>query len=247
MKCTIAMGVNCRACRVISGVWRAALAPWKNLRSPGRRLRPRRVVAPRKRARRCERRASIFLAVALDACNEYLPKAELFWPRPSSSLSTISSLTLFPVSARWNIFLDPGAALLEMARVAKPNACFYFWCPMRFFTPAVRALFRHASGKVREDVRSLREWQQLFDSAGLELSIAGVTCMWSRQSGFSLGRGITGRCARRKHWRCRFGRSPGNIRFIICVNSNLSFLSDGHSGRHVELSAAPRRHRKSHR
>jgi ubiquinone/menaquinone biosynthesis C-methylase UbiE len=109
-------------------------------------------------------------AVALDVCREYLPRADLFCAAAEQLpldnqlfdfVSCLGALEHFP---------NPRAALLEMARVAKPGALFLLLVPNAGFLPRRLRLYSGTyQAKLREDVRSLGEWQQLFESAGLRM------------------------------------------------------------------------------
>jgi ubiquinone/menaquinone biosynthesis C-methylase UbiE len=109
--------------------------------------------------------------VAVDACRKHLPGAELhcgpaerlpFGDRQFDFVSCLGSL---------EHFLDPENALREMVRVAKPAATLLLLVPNADFLPRRLGLYSgtHQSA-VREEVRTLREWQDLFESVGLKVN-----------------------------------------------------------------------------
>src|SRR4029078_12988370 len=104
-------------------------------------------------------------AVALDACREYLPRAELFCAAAEQLPLDNQQFDFVSCLGALEHFPDPRAALLEMARVAKPGALFLLLVPNAGFLPRRLGLYSGTDqAKIREDVRALREWQQLFES-----------------------------------------------------------------------------------
>jgi len=105
---------------------------------------------------------------ALDICRTCLPAADLhcgpaeqlpFADRRFDVISCLGAL---------EHFLDPQAALREMVRVAKPGAVFILLVPNSGFLPLRLGLYSGTQqADVREDVRTLSEWRELFESAGL--------------------------------------------------------------------------------
>jgi SAM-dependent methyltransferase len=108
--------------------------------------------------------------VALEACRQSLPQAELhcgpaeqlpFSDREFDFISCLGAL---------EHFLNPEAALLEMIRVAKPNAGFLLLVPNAGFLLRRVGLYCGTEQVgVREEVRSLQGWQELFESVGLSV------------------------------------------------------------------------------
>lgn len=108
--------------------------------------------------------------VALNVCRSALPQVELhcgpaeqlpFADRQFDFISCLGAL---------EHFLDPEAALREMKRVAKPDARFLLLVPNTDFLPSRLALYRGTlQSSVKEETRSLLEWQELFESAGLRV------------------------------------------------------------------------------
>jgi ubiquinone/menaquinone biosynthesis C-methylase UbiE len=108
--------------------------------------------------------------VALDTCGSALPEAELhcataehlpFADRRFDFISCLGAL---------EHFLDPKASLREMVRVAKSDAYFLLLVPNADFLPSRLGLYSGTlQASVKEEARSLIEWQQLFRSAGLRV------------------------------------------------------------------------------
>jgi SAM-dependent methyltransferase len=108
--------------------------------------------------------------VALDTCRRALPEAELHCG-PAEILPFADGQFDF-VSCLGSLehFLDPKAALREMVRVAKPDTMFLLLVPNAgFLTRRVGLYSGTQQASVREEVRSLRGWQELFASAGLHV------------------------------------------------------------------------------
>ena len=109
-------------------------------------------------------------AVALDVCREYLPRARLYCAAAEQLPLDNQQFDFVSCLGALEHFLNPRAALGEMIRVAKPNALFLLLVPNADFLPRRLGLYSGTyQAKVREDVRSLHEWQQLFESAGLKI------------------------------------------------------------------------------
>lgn len=67
-------------------------------------------------------------------------------------------------------FVDPEQALTEMRRVAKPDAKYVILVPNSEFLPARLGLYKGTNqAKIKEDARTLEEWQKLFEDAGLRI------------------------------------------------------------------------------
>jgi ubiquinone/menaquinone biosynthesis C-methylase UbiE len=108
--------------------------------------------------------------VALDVCKQLLPRAELYCA-PADQLPFYDQrFDVVSCLGALEHFLDPQAALREMVRVAKPNALFLLLVPNSgFLTRRLGFYSGTHQAELREDVRSLREWQKLFESAGLTI------------------------------------------------------------------------------
>jgi SAM-dependent methyltransferase len=108
--------------------------------------------------------------VATEISRRYLPESEIhcgsaerlpFSDREFDFISCLGAL---------EHFLDPHTALREMIRVAKPNALFLLLVPNSGFL--IRRLGLYSGTRqvdVKEDVRSLEGWKELFDSVGLRI------------------------------------------------------------------------------
>lgn len=108
--------------------------------------------------------------VALGVCKRFLPQAELHCgpaeqlPFPAQQFDFVSCLGAL------EHFLDPNGALCEMVRVAKEGAGFLLLVPNAGFLPRRLGLYSGTQqASVHEAVRTLYEWQGLFESAGLRL------------------------------------------------------------------------------
>jgi SAM-dependent methyltransferase len=106
--------------------------------------------------------------VALNICRTALPRAVLHCgpaeelPFPAGQFDFVSCLGAL------EHFLDPVGALREMVRVAKPGAQFLLLVPNADFLPLRMGLYGGtAQASVREELRSLEGWQELFEAAGL--------------------------------------------------------------------------------
>lgn len=67
-------------------------------------------------------------------------------------------------------FLDQEAALKEMARVARDDARFLLLVPNADFLTRKLGFFRGTGQvEIREDIRTLKGWQELFETAGIEV------------------------------------------------------------------------------
>lgn len=108
--------------------------------------------------------------VAIRACKKALPQAQLFCcpaenlPFENSQFDVVSCL------GSLEHFLDPESALREMVRVAKPKATFLFLVPNAGFLTRRLGLYRGTEqARIREEVRTLAGWEELFSSAGLRV------------------------------------------------------------------------------
>jgi ubiquinone/menaquinone biosynthesis C-methylase UbiE len=108
--------------------------------------------------------------VAIDACRRRLPHAELhcgpaerlpFADRQFDFISCLGSL---------EHFISPETALREMVRVAKSDSTLLILVPNAGFVLRRLGLYSGTQqAELREEVRSLQEWQKMFGSAGLEV------------------------------------------------------------------------------
>lgn len=108
--------------------------------------------------------------VAIDACRRLLPQAELhcgpaeILPFEDNRFDVITCL------GSLEHFLDSQAALREMVRVAKSEAVFLILVPNVGFLTRRLGLYRGTEqAQIREEVRTLAGWEELFNSAGLRV------------------------------------------------------------------------------
>ena len=108
--------------------------------------------------------------VALRACRRSLSSAELYCgpaeylPFRDQEFDFVSCLGAL------EHFADPKVTLHEMVRVAKRSADFLLLVPNAHFLPRRLGLYLGTEqAAVREDVRSIKEWQQIFERAGLRI------------------------------------------------------------------------------
>jgi ubiquinone/menaquinone biosynthesis C-methylase UbiE len=105
---------------------------------------------------------------AIDICKHNMPDGE-FVSGPAESLPFAdNSYDVVTCLGSLEHFLDPVAAVREMARVAKENATFIILVPNSGFLTRRLGLYRGTyQTAAREEVRSLEEWQQIFSAGGL--------------------------------------------------------------------------------
>ena len=145
------------------------LAPWKNVRlldvacGTGRWLEAAAALGARP--------AGVDIsAKAVAICRRALPGADVRCG-PAEEL-TFNDCEFDFISCLGGVehFLDPQAALREMVRVAKPNALVLLLVPNSGFLTQRLGLFSGTQqADVKEDVRSLCQWQNLFAAAGLTI------------------------------------------------------------------------------
>lgn len=109
-------------------------------------------------------------ARAIEVCRADLP-AGTFHAGPAEHLP-FAEAGFDVVSCLGSIehFVDPLAALREMVRVAKPGASFVLLVPNAGFLTRRLGLYGGTQqAAVREDVRTLAQWEHLFAQAGLQV------------------------------------------------------------------------------
>jgi SAM-dependent methyltransferase len=107
---------------------------------------------------------------ALDICRQSLPQAELRCGQAERLPFADQQFDVISCLGALEHFLDPTAALRQMVRVAKPSAAFLLLVPNSGFLPLRLGLYSGTQqADVREVVRSLAEWSELFASAGLRV------------------------------------------------------------------------------
>ena len=108
--------------------------------------------------------------VAMDLCRSALPDAEIYCGPAEQLPFADRQFEFISCLGALEHFLDPEAALQEMIRVAKADAYFLLLVPNAGFLPIRLRLYRGTwQATVKEEARSLLEWQQLFESAGLRI------------------------------------------------------------------------------
>jgi len=108
--------------------------------------------------------------VALDVCKESLPAAELLCAPAERLPFADARFDFISCLGALEHFLEPETALREMMRVTKPDADFLLLVPNADFLTRRLGLFAGTRQvEVREEVRSLKEWQRLFESVGLRI------------------------------------------------------------------------------
>ncbi len=112
--------------------------------------------------------------VAIDACRQVLSHAELHCGSAESLSFKDKRFDVISCLGSLEHFLDSKCALKEMVRVAKPTATFLFCVPnANFLTCRVGLYCGTQQAEIREEVRTLAAWEELFNSAGLS-----VTSRW---------------------------------------------------------------------
>ena len=107
---------------------------------------------------------------AIDLCHQRLPEGE-FHVGPAETLPFADrQFDLITCLGSLEHFLDQPAALQEMTRVAKPGANLLILVPNSGFLTYRLWLYGGTHQQaVCETIRSLEEWKQLFNQAGLEI------------------------------------------------------------------------------
>ena len=106
--------------------------------------------------------------VATEICRRSLPQAE-FHCGPAEELPFADQEFDF-ISCLGSLehFINLGAVLREMIRVAKPDAMFLLLVPNADFLPRRLGLYSGTQqASLREEAKSLEQWQELFEAAGL--------------------------------------------------------------------------------
>lgn len=107
---------------------------------------------------------------AIEACRTTMPNAE-FHCGPAEALP-FGDETFDVVSCLGSMehFIDPSQALGEIVRVAKRDARFLLLVPNADFLTRRLGFFRGTHQvEAKEHVRTLRDWQVLFEAAGLKV------------------------------------------------------------------------------
>ncbi len=111
---------------------------------------------------------------AIDYCKKHMPEGD-FHAVPAESLPfNDAQFDLLSCLGSLEHFVEPVIALKEMVRVAKPDARFLLLVPNADFLTRKLGLFGGTNQKdAKEVVRTLPEWESLFNQAGLS-----VTAKW---------------------------------------------------------------------
>lgn len=105
---------------------------------------------------------------ALDVCRVMLPDANLYCGSAENLPFGNCEFDFVSCLGALEHFLNPYAALQEMVRVGKPNAVFLFLVPNSNFLPRRMGLYAGTQqADIKEEVRSLQEWLEMFESTGL--------------------------------------------------------------------------------
>ncbi len=105
---------------------------------------------------------------ALEICHRALPDTKLYCSSAEKLPFCDGEFHFVSCLGALEHLLQPCAALREMVRVAKPDALVLLLVPNSGFLPRRIGLYSGTEqAHVREDLRSLFEWEALFESAGL--------------------------------------------------------------------------------
>jgi len=108
---------------------------------------------------------------AIEYCRKHMPDGE-FHAVPAEKLP-FADISFDMVSCLGSLehFVEPVISLREMARVAKTNAKFVILVPNADFLTRKLKLFGGTNQKdAKEVVRTLEEWESLFEQAGLRVN-----------------------------------------------------------------------------
>jgi len=108
---------------------------------------------------------------AIEYCGKHMPAGE-FHAVPAEKLPYDEArFDLISCLGSLEHFVEPVIALKEMSRVAKPDAQFLILVPNADFLTRKLRLFKGTNQKdAREVVRTLEEWESLFNQAGLSVT-----------------------------------------------------------------------------
>lgn len=111
---------------------------------------------------------------AIEYCEKHMPDGEFHAVAAEHLPFDDAQFDLLSCLGSLEHFVDPVVALKEMARVAKPHARFLILVPNADFLTRKLRLFGGTNQKeAKEVVRTLPEWESLFNQAGLN-----VTAKW---------------------------------------------------------------------
>lgn len=108
---------------------------------------------------------------AIEVCKQSLPDGEFHATEAESLPFKDNRFDLVTCLGSLEHFVDPLQALNEMRRVAKADATIIILVPNADFLTRKLGLFRGTyQVDAREEVLTLKAWQDLFESAGLEVA-----------------------------------------------------------------------------
>lgn len=107
---------------------------------------------------------------AISVCRQDMPEGS-FFAQPAETLPfDDNSFDVVTCLGSLEHFVDPSSSLREMVRVAKPGAMFVILVPNKDFLTRKLGLFAGTyQVDAREVVRSLEDWQSLFNDAGMNV------------------------------------------------------------------------------
>jgi ubiquinone/menaquinone biosynthesis C-methylase UbiE len=107
---------------------------------------------------------------AIDICKTILPNGEFYVATAEKLPFADKRFDVVSCLGAIEHFIDPEAALKEMVRTAKDGAIFLLLVPNAdFLTRRLGFYGGTAQAEIREVVRTLGEWEELFNRAGLEV------------------------------------------------------------------------------
>lgn len=107
---------------------------------------------------------------AINICKTILPDGEFYIGTAETLPFEDKRFHIVSCLGAIEHFLDPQAALKEMVRIARDDATFLLLVPNKDFLTRKLGFFGGtAQADIREEVRTLQEWKELFEEAGLQI------------------------------------------------------------------------------
>lgn len=107
---------------------------------------------------------------AIEICNENIRSGECYCSPAESLPFDDDRFDIVSCLGSLEHFIDPHEALKEMIRVAKSDAIFILLVPNADFLTRKLGLYRGTHQvAAKEEVRTLNEWQAIFEAAGLQV------------------------------------------------------------------------------
>jgi len=107
---------------------------------------------------------------AIEICKSAIPEGEFYAGSAETLPFDKGKYDVITCLGALEHFINPGKALQEMKRTAKDDAVFLVLVPNKDFLTRRLGLFGGTGqSDVREEVRTLAEWQALLETAGLEV------------------------------------------------------------------------------